>query len=91
MQQENVENRWDDYLHFFVSAHNKSTSINGYSPEQSHFGFPNPAITDLIEIWPKTFSHIDKTRNEAREKAKAWNKSNITYWNQKRLEKKFSP
>jgi hypothetical protein len=26
-QQENVEDRWDDYLHFFVSAHKKSTSI----------------------------------------------------------------
>ena len=37
-QQENVEDRWDDYLHFFVSAHNKSTSIYGFSPEQLHFG-----------------------------------------------------
>jgi len=100
-QQENVEDRWDDYLHFFVSAHNKSTSIYGFSPEQLHFGFSNPAITDLIEIWPKTidqqdyakqiFSQIEKARHTAREKAKAWNKTNITYRNQKRQDKKFSP
>ena len=86
-QQENVEDRWDDYLHFFVSAHNKSTSIYGFSPEQLHFGFSNPAITDLIEIWPKTidqqdyakqiFTQIEKARDTAREKAKAWNKTNI--------------
>ena len=47
----------------------------------------NPAITDLIEIWPKTidqqdyakqiFTLIEKARNTAREKAKAWNKTNI--------------
>ncbi len=50
--------------------------------------FSNPAITDLIEIWPKTidqqdyakqiFSQIEKVRKTASEKAKAWNKSNIT-------------
>jgi hypothetical protein len=100
-QQENVEDRWDDYLHFFVSAHNKSTSIYGFSPEQLHFGFSNPAITDLIEIWPKTidqqdyakqiFTQIEKARQAAREKAKAWNKSNITYRNLKREDKKFLP
>ena len=80
-QQENVEDRWDENLHFFVSAHNKSTPIYGFSPEQLHFGFSNPAITDLIEIWPKTihqqdyamqiFSQIEKARHTAREKAKA--------------------
>ena len=76
----------------------KDTSV---SPEQLHFGFSNPAITDLIEIWPKTidqqdyakqiFTQIEKARNTAREKAKAWNKTNITYCNQKRQDKKFSP
>ena len=69
--------------------------------QQLHFGFSNPAITDLIEIWPKTidqqdyakqiFTQIEKARNTAREKAKAWNKTNITYRNQKRQDKKFSP
>jgi hypothetical protein len=47
-QQENVQDRYDDFLHFFVSAHNKSISIYGFSPEQLHFGFSNPAITELI-------------------------------------------
>jgi hypothetical protein len=32
-QQENVEDRWYDFLHFFLSAHNKSTSIYGFSHE----------------------------------------------------------
>jgi hypothetical protein len=47
-QQENVEDKWDDYLHFFISAHNKSTSIYGFSPEQLHFGFSNPAVAHAM-------------------------------------------
>jgi hypothetical protein len=58
-QQDNVEDRWNDFLHFFVSAHNKSSSIYGYFPKQLHFGFSNPAITDLIKIWPKTIHQQD--------------------------------
>jgi hypothetical protein len=49
-QQENIEDNWDEKLHYFTSAHNKSTSVYGYPPEQLHFGFANPAFTDLIEI-----------------------------------------
>jgi len=58
-QQENVEDKCVDFWHFFVSAHNKLTFIYGFSPEQLHFGFSNPAITDLIEIWPKIFNQQD--------------------------------
>ncbi len=55
-QQENIEDTWDENLHYFTSAHNKSTLVYGYAPEQLHFGFANPAFTDVIEIWPKVSS-----------------------------------
>ncbi len=42
-------------------------------------------------LWKANFSKIKKARETAREKAKAWNKSNITYRNQKRQDKKFLP
>ncbi len=38
-QQENSEDDWDEYLHHFTVAHNQSTSVYGYAPEQLHFGF----------------------------------------------------
>jgi len=100
-QQENSEDDWDKYLHHFTAAHNKSTSVYSYAPEQLHFGFSNPAFTDLIEIWPKVtspqeyaenfFQEMETIRSKARKKSSNWNKTNITYRNQKSLEKKFSP
>jgi hypothetical protein len=100
-QQENSEDDWDKYLHHFTAAHNKSTSVYGYAPEQLHFGFSNTAFTDLIENWlkvtspqeyaEKIFQEIETIRSKAREKSSNWNKTNITYRNQKQLEKKFSP
>jgi hypothetical protein len=55
-QQVNIEDNWHEKLPYFNSAHNKSTSVYGYEPEQLHFGLANPAFTDLIEIWPKVTS-----------------------------------
>jgi hypothetical protein len=99
LQQENIEDNWDEKLHYFTSAHNKSISVYGYAPEQLHFGFANPAFTDLIEIWRKVtspqeyadkmFQEIVSIRSKAREKSSNWNKTNITYQNQKRLERSF--
>ncbi len=51
-QQENIENNWVEKLHYFTSAQNKSTSIYGYATEQLHFGFANPAFTDIVKNWP---------------------------------------
>ncbi len=55
----------------------------------------------MIEIWPKVtspqeyadkiFQEIESIRAKAREKSSSWNKTNITYRNQKRLQKKFLP
>ncbi len=32
-QQENIEDTWDDNLHYFTLAHNKSTLVYGYAPQ----------------------------------------------------------
>jgi hypothetical protein len=100
-QQEKITEEWDDYLHYFVNAHNKSTSIYGYPPEQLQFGFANPSVTDLIEIWPKVttpdeyaekiFQLADKARNIARKRANDKSKANLTYRNKNRTEKAFFP
>ncbi len=37
LQQENNEDTWDENLHYFTSAHNKSALVYGYAPEQLHF------------------------------------------------------
>ncbi len=101
MQEENIKDNWDKRLQYFTSAHNKSSSVYGYAPEQLLFGFANPAFTDLVEIWPMVtspqeyanniFQGIESIRTKARNKSSSWNKTNITNQNQKRLEKKFLP
>jgi hypothetical protein len=50
---------------------------------------PKPLTSKITQS--KFFSQIEKARHTAREKAKAWNKNNITFCNQKRQDKKFSP
>jgi hypothetical protein len=42
-------------------------------------------------ICRKFFQEIESIGTKAREKSSHWNKTNITYRNQKRLEKKFLP
>jgi hypothetical protein len=59
----------------------------------------NSYILDSQKIWPKVtspqeyadkiFQEIETIRAKAREKSSNWNKTNITYRNQKRLEKSF--
>jgi hypothetical protein len=100
-QQECKENEWDDYLHFFVGSHNKSTSVYGFTPEYLHFGFSNPAPNDLVQIWPnistqeeyvqKILKHVESDRKSAREKASNRNRDNITRRNLIRTDKKFAP
>jgi len=100
-QQECKENEWDDYLHFFVGSHNKSTSVYGFAPEHLHFGFSNPAPNDLVQIWPnistqeeyvqKILKHVESDRKSAREKASNRNRDNITRRNLIRTDKKFAP
>ena len=99
--QEKTPEKWDSYIHFFTLAHNKSANVYNYSPEELHFGVQNPSTTDLIELWPQ-FSDRDEymekivpiaieARNSARLKALQKNKKVMTYRNQNRREKVFSP
>jgi len=91
VQQENSIKHWDDYIHFFSSSHNKSTSVYGYAPEELHFGFSNPAHTDLFQLWPNCNSQEEymnkilpqaiEARKIARERQEKAVKNKITYRN----------
>jgi len=57
--QEKVDDKWDEYAHFFTSAHNKSAGIYGFAPEQLMFAFQTPNAHDLLQFWPGAQSHSD--------------------------------
>ena len=99
VQQEKSSAIWDEYLHFFSQAHNKSCTVYDYTPEQLQFGYLNPSVTDLIEMWPK-FDNPDvylqtivpeanEARKIAHERATQKNRQVQTYRNQSRLDKSF--
>jgi len=52
VMQEHENDNWDEYVHFFSLAHNQSTSIYGYAPEELHFGYKMPNEIDLLQFWP---------------------------------------
>ena len=99
IQQENCQEDWDKYLHFYSSAHNKSVNIFGYAPEALHFGFSNPAPNDLFQIWPdvndpkeyaeKIIPIAIKNRAQAREHQISHSDRQITYKNKDRNDKHF--
>jgi hypothetical protein len=99
LQQEHTNSKWDEYIHFFCSSHNKSTSVYGHSPETLMFGFLNPNPSDLFQIWPNepdvdkyisTIVHkAEKARQETREVQTKRFKQNLTYRNQNLHKKKF--
>jgi len=99
VQQENAIDTWDDYIHFYAAAHNKSTSVYGYAPEQLHFGYSNPAPADLFQMWPaadtpETYMKLilpiaEKARTEARVKQEKAMKSQLTYRNTRTMKKVF--
>ena len=101
ISQEKCQDKWDDYIFYFVNAHNKSANVFNYSPEELHFGMSNPAITDLIEFWPQYSSQSDymekivplaqELRKTAREKAMAKMRNTLTYRNKDRKSKIFKP
>jgi len=100
LQMENEVDKWDEYLHYFVQSHNKSTNVNGYTPEELHFGFTNPSNSEFIEVWPKLTSHdeymsyiVDKAksnRDKALNRATENKNKTVTYRNLKRRQKTFS-
>jgi hypothetical protein len=50
-----------------------------------------PKTIDQQDYAKQSFSQIEKARQTAGEKAKAWSKTNFTYRNQNRQDKKFLP
>jgi hypothetical protein len=100
-QQEHAQHKWDEYLHFFSSTHNKSTSIYGYAPEELQFGFSNPAPNDLFQLWPDTSDPQDyinvvvekatENRRLARLQQEKIMKRNLTYRNKGLQKKVFKP
>ena len=101
LQQEETNSKWDEFLHFFCSSHNKSTSVYGFAPEQLMFGFLNPNPTDLFQIWPKTQNPDDYLKSIVKEaeNARAQTrleqvkrmKQNLTYRNENLKKKVFKP
>ena len=37
-----------------MAAHNQSTLIYGFAPEELMFGYKNPSPHDLLQFWPNT-------------------------------------
>jgi hypothetical protein len=97
--QEKADKDWEDYVNYFTSAHNKSISVYGFSPEYLLFGYTNPSPNDLIQFWPNTDSHSDyaekiipiaqKGREIAAKRAEQKREKNRTYKNVDRVKKVF--
>jgi len=45
---ESETDSWDDYVHIYTVAHNKSTNVHGYSPEGLHLRYSNAHRTQLM-------------------------------------------
>jgi hypothetical protein len=97
--QEKVDDSWDKYVQFFTMAHNQSTSIYGFAPEELMFGYTKPNHNDLLQFWPGTRSHnqymetivpeAERMRKRARERQIAKSKTNRSYKNATRHLKQF--
>ena len=54
--QEKITENWDKYINLFTNAHNQSTSIYGYAPEELMFGYRQPSPHNLLQFWPNARS-----------------------------------
>ena len=99
IMQEHIEEIWDTQLHYFNGAHNASTSVYGFSPNELHFGYNLPKQTDLLQFWPKAQTQEDymdlivplanEARKNANDKAIRENERVLTYRNKNRSTKTF--
>jgi hypothetical protein len=64
IMQEHIKKIWDTQLQYFNRAHNASTSVYGFSPNELHFGYNLPKQTDLLQF----MDLIGPLANEARKK-----------------------
>ena len=97
--QEKVEKQWDKYAHFFTAAHNQSTGIYGFAPEELMFAFKKPNAHDLLQFWPGARSHAEymeqivplaeENRQKALERGDKRRQKNRSYKNIHRVVKQF--
>ena len=97
--QEKVEEKWDQYAHFFTNAHNRSTGIYGFAPEELMFAYQMPNQNDLLQFWPGTRSHSDymekiiplaeKNRQLASDRGEKKREKDRSYKNIHRVSKEF--
>ena len=102
--QEKITENWDKYINLFTAAHNQSTSIYGYAPEELMFGYKNPSPHDLLQFWPNTaaeinsqgdyaaqiFPLIEQKRMEAKRKTDQNKERNRNFKNESRIKKEFT-
>jgi len=97
-QQEHLKD-WSKELHLLTQAHNSSTSVYGFLPEELHFGFKNPRKTDLVHLWPEAdspdkyaqivFEKAEKARSIARQRSARRNAQVNALKNKTRATKHF--
>ena len=97
--QEKAEKDWEHYVDYFTAAHNQSTSVYGFAPEELMFGYTKPNVNDLLQFWPNTASHSDyiekiipiaeKNRELSNKRAESKRLKNRTYKNADRVQKTF--
>jgi hypothetical protein len=97
--QEKVDDSWDKFAHFFTAAHNQSTSIYGFAPEELMFGYTKPNAHDLLQFWPGVKSHseyvekifplAESNRKLSRARSVKKSQENRSYKNAMRTVKQF--
>ena len=97
--QEKIASNWDRYINLFTTAHNQSTSVYGYAPEELMFGYKKPNANDLLQFWPnarsqtdyaeKIFTVIEESRRKAQERSDTNKEKNRNYKNTSRIKKEF--
>jgi hypothetical protein len=97
--QEKVDTEWDKYAHFFTAAHNSSTGVYGFAPEELMFAYKKPNAHDLLQFWPGAHSHAEymeqivpmaeENRQKALERGDKRREKNRSYKNVHRVIKQF--
>ena len=102
--QEKITENWDKYINLFTAAHNQSTSIYGFAPEELMFGYRNPSPHDLLQFWPNSgtqvdsqadyaaqiFPLIEEKRQEAKRRSDQNKERNRNFKNERRIKKEFT-
>jgi len=99
LTQEQVHSNWDLYVNYFTAAHNQSTSVYGFAPEELMFGYTKPNEHDLLQFWPNAKDHsqyaeliipqAERNRTLANDRAIRKRSQNSTYKNTTRVKKQF--